>query len=123
MRVSATHCQPMPVNADLRRQGVASGVMARDSGLSRTASLAMTVGGRAKMLIAMMSDSTGPTRRELETVTVVFDTAGRVVNGWRFASTTGVPARLSEDRRADLLPADTASALALVNALRSCGRR
>ena len=123
MRASALHCQPLPMNADLRRLGVATGVMARDSVLSRTVSLAMTADGRAKLLIAMMSDSTGPKRRELETVTVTFDTAGRVVSGWRHASTRGVPARLSEDRRSDLLPADTASALALANAMRSCGRR
>jgi hypothetical protein len=63
MRASATHCQPLPVNAEMRRLGVVSGVMARDSVLSRTVSLAMTAEGRATMLIAMMSDSTGPKRR------------------------------------------------------------
>ncbi|WP_269141201.1 hypothetical protein [Gemmatimonas groenlandica] len=43
--------------------------------------------------------------------------------GTRIAATTGVPARLSEDRRGDLLPTDTAQALALVTAVRACGRR
>jgi len=59
----------------------------------------------------------------METVTVFFDAAGRVVMGSRTAATTGVPARLSEDRRGGLLPSDTAHVLALVTAVRACGRR
>jgi hypothetical protein len=123
LRTAMATCRPLPVDEGLRRQGVASGVMASDSALSRNVSLALTSDGHAKMLIAMMSDSTGVRRREMEKVTVLFDAAGRVVFGSRTAATTGVPARLSEDRLGGLLPSDTAQALALANALRACGRR
>lgn len=116
-------CRPLPIDEGLRRRGVASGVMASDSVLSRTVSLALTSDGHAKMLIALMSDSTGERRREMETVTVFFDAAGRVVMGSRTAASTGVPARLSEDRRGGLLPSDTAQAIALATAVRACGRR
>ena len=123
MRTAMATCRPLPIDGGLRRQGVASGVMATDSALSRTVSLALSPAGHAKMLIAMMSDSTGLRRREMETVTVFFDAAGRVVMGSRTAATTGVPARLSEDRRGGLLPSDTAQVLALATAVRACGRR
>ena len=123
MNAAAMRCRSLPMNAELRRSGMTSGVMATDTAASRIVSLAMTSDGRPKMLMAMMSDSTGPRRRELETVTVMFDANGRVVTGSRSAGTTGVPARLSEDRRAGLLPTDTASARALAAALRRCSRR
>jgi hypothetical protein len=123
MRTAMATCRPLPIDEGLRRQGVASGVMATDSALSRTVSLSLSPAGHAKMLIAMMSDSTGLRRREMETVTVFFDAAGRVVMGSRTAATTGVPARMSEDRRGGLLPSDTVQVLALATAVRACGRR
>lgn len=67
-------------------------MIASDSIRSRTVSLDLTSDGHAKMRIALMSDSTGARRREIETVTVCFDAAGRVVMGKRTATTTGVPA-------------------------------
>jgi len=110
------------MDAELRRQGVTSGVLASDTAISRIVSLAMTADGHAKMLMAMMSDSTGARRREQESVTVFFGADGQVANGSRSAMTSGVPSRLSEDRRAGLLPTDTAQALALATAVRKCGR-
>lgn len=122
LSAASTTCRPTPLNEDMRRQGVTSAVLASDSANSRSVSLVMTSDARPKVLFAMMSDSTGERRREAEIVWVHFDADGRVASGSRSAMTEGVPARLSEDRRAGLLPADTAQAIALANALRACGR-
>jgi hypothetical protein len=122
LRAATTRCRALPIDAALRRDGVASGVMATDSANSRLVTLTLAPDGRAKLLIAMMSDSTGPRRRESETVTVMFGRDGRVSGGKRTAAPIGTPAQRSEDRDGGLLPADTALAEALVGSVRGCGR-
>lgn len=124
LRATGTPCgTALPITAELQRDGIESGVLVRDTLLARTVSLALTADGHAKVLLAMMSDSTGAQRRELETVTVVLGPDGRVLTGSRSAMTSGTPSRASEDRRGGLLPADTAQAIALAAAIRACGRR
>lgn len=123
LRVEMAACQPMPTNAALRRSGVVSGTMVRDTAGGRMMTLSLGVRGDPRHLLVLISDDTGGTRHEIETVSVGFDSAGRVVLGSRSAGTVGTPARLSEDRRSGLLPADTAQALALVRAIQTCQRQ
>ena len=120
MRAATTSCRSLPVNRELRDRGITGGVMARDSVARRLASIGTTANGRVKTLSAMMSDSTGPHRSEMESVFIVFDAEGRVQSGSHSAMTGGTPARLSEDRRGGLLPSDTAQAVALAKALAAC---
>lgn len=120
MRAATTSCRALPVNRALRDQGITGGVMARDSVARRLVSVGTTANGRVKTLSAMMSDSTGPHRSEMESVFILFDAEGRVQSGSHSAMTGGTPARLSEDRRGGLLPSDTAEAVALARALVAC---
>ncbi|MBM3908840.1 MAG: hypothetical protein FJ363_12305 [Gemmatimonadetes bacterium] len=120
MRAATTVCRALSVNAELRKRGITGGVMAQDSGARRLVSIGTTSSGRVRTLHALMSDSTGPKRSEMESVSVRFDAEGRVQAGTHSAMTGGTPARLSEDRRGGLLPSDTAQAVALAAALLKC---
>ena len=118
LRSATIRCRTdLPLTAELRRQGMTSILEATDTVTGRSMSLLLSSGGHTKMLMSMMSDSIGA-RHEIEIVTVFFLPDGRVLRGSRMAMTSGVPARLSEDRRAGLLPADTAGAVALARNIR-----
>ena len=123
LRVASSECKAMPVTAALRKDGVVSGTFVRDATGGRMVSLGMTAAGHPRILLVMISNDSGGPRHETEMVTVGFDTSGLVVSGSRVAMTVGVPARLNEDRRAGLLPSDTAQATALMRAVRACSRR
>ena len=122
LRPNTADCRPTPVNVALRRNGVASATMVRDTAGKRMITLGLSARGEPLHLLVMISDDTGGTRHETEMINVSFDTTGRVIRGSRAAMTVGVPARLSEDRRSGLLPADTAQAKELVRAIQRCRR-
>ena len=121
--IARADCRALPISAALRRDGVVSGTMVKDTSIGRVVSLGLNAKGHPRILLVMISDDSGGTRHETETVTVLFDTLGRVTSGSRAAMTVGTPARLSEDRRTGLLPPDTSQAVALVRAVLACRRR
>lgn len=110
-----TACKESAPNDALRRTGIASGLMVQDA--DRMISLWLSANGKPMNLHAMIGKAAGPRRRESESVAVAFDANGKVVRGDRTAFSSGVPAKLSDDRRAGLLPTDTAAAIALVRSI------
>jgi hypothetical protein len=122
-RPAAISCRSdLPLTAELRSQGITSMLEATDTATGRSVSLLLSNGGHVNMLSAMMRDSVGH-RLEIESVTVFFSSDGQVRRGVRRAMTGGVPARLGDDRHSDLLPTDTAQAIALARVLQKrCAR-
>ncbi len=112
------HCKVRPATADLRSRGVATMQMLSDSVAGRLISVGADTGGRPKSLYVLISSHEG-TRSESESVFVTFDLSGHIIRGSRSATTGGVPARVSEDRRGGLFPTDTAAAVALAHAVQA----
>lgn len=109
-------CKVSPGNQALLRQGIARVVMFTDTATHRMVSVGVDAERRPRTVSAFSSKRQGK-RGETETVFVTIDVRGRIVRGDRSYFTTGVPARLSDDRKAGLLPADSARALRLARAL------
>lgn len=114
-------CKTIQPSAQLQKRGVARTLTVLDTAARRSITLGVTEAKQPHMLMAMVRDETGQ-RTESETVSVFFTPDGRVKSGTRLALTGGTPAVRSEDRRAGLLPADTAAAVALAKAMmKACG--
>lgn len=90
---------------------------AADSNWHRLITLSLNVRGEPVMLMATMGTKDGR-RGESETVGVNFGPGGTIERGRRSATTTGMPARVSDDRQLGLLPGDTLAARRLETALR-----
>ena len=88
-----------------------------DSSSGRLITLGTAPSGQPRILMVLVGDSTGPRRREAESVSVFFTPDGRVERGSRMAFTSGIPARSSEARNSGLLPADSARAVSLARAV------
>jgi hypothetical protein len=112
-------CRSDPVTPALQREGIARMIsfQSSDSSGHRLISLGLNVKGASVMLMAMMGTEQGR-RGETESVNAFFDRNGITVRGRRSAFTTGMPARRSDDRQLDLLPADTLALHRLDIALR-----
>jgi len=109
-------CKIAPGNQALLRQGIARVVMFTDTATNRMVSVGVDAERRPRTLSAFASKRQAK-RGETETVFATLDARGQVVRGNRSYFTTGVPARLSDDRKAGLLPADSARAFRLARAL------
>lgn len=115
-------CTIAPGNQALLRQGIARVVMFTDTATNRMVSVSVDAERRPRTLSAFASKQQGK-RGETEAVFVTIDARGHVVRGDRSYFTTGVPARLSDDRKAGLLAADSARAVQLAHAVqRRCDR-
>jgi hypothetical protein len=117
------NCRNDPVSPALQQGGIARLItfQSSDSSGHRLISLGTDAKRRSVMLMAMMGTKEGR-RGETESVNVFFGNDGAITRGTRSASTTGTPARLSDDRQLGLLPADTLAVRRLEAALRRrCG--
>jgi hypothetical protein len=112
----------MVTNA-LRPSGITRLVNFNGGTPSRLVAVGMDSLRRPVHLTVMASVPAGATRREGESVSIFFTPTGVVRTGSRRYFTTGTPASLSDDRQSGLLPADTAPAFALAQAVvQRCGR-
>jgi hypothetical protein len=113
---STARCVVRPTSGDLLQSGIVRLLDIQFPAKDRLLSLGLDAKRRPRFLMAMMSTQEGR-RREGESVNVFFDDAGRLTHGRHDAYTTGVPARLSDDRSGGLLPGDSAQIVAVARTL------
>jgi len=123
----------LPLLADLPPSGGVCKVANANSGMQREGMVRLTMwhGGSPERLISVSTDRArlprslsimssvpaGPKRHEGESLFALVDTGGHVSRGNRNYFTTGVPARMSEDRRGGLFPGDSTQILGLAGAV------
>ena len=110
-------CTSVVTTGELRSQHITRIFDVTEVPTDRHLSLGVDDGGNAQLFSVMMGTNHAR-RRESESVFVFLGPNGSIVRGWRTAMTSGVPARLADDRRSGLLPADTSQINALIHALR-----
>jgi hypothetical protein len=103
----AGRCESHAASAEMQRSSMARVLDVKDTIAHRLLGLVVDSTNRWVMFQALMH-ARDRRRSEGESVTAFFTSRGTVAHGSRLAFTTGVPARTSDDRRAGLLPADTA---------------
>lgn len=114
---SVKTCTRVVTSGELRRQGITRIFDVTEVPADRHLSFGVDDAGTPHMLMAMMGTNEAR-RRESESVFAFLGPNGSIARGWRTAMTSGVPARIGDDRRSGLLPADTSQIKALIRALR-----